>query len=278
MLHCLRNLKIIGGRKMIKMIAIDLDGTLLDDDKRYDKERFNKLIDKLTKKDVHIAIATGNQHVKAIEFFDGLKDELIFITDNGSTIHIEDELYYSKTLGAEEYQTFIKQLPDSLQDKMVISTHGSAIISDEPHPESFMEAANMHYPVQNRESDLTTIDFPIIKITLKFDEDEEVDVDQIESILPDSWRLTQSGFGFYDIVSDRISKLTAVKQLQELYDIKTDEIAAFGDSDNDFELLEAIPHSYAMADSTEKVKNAAKHIIGSNSENAVINTLEDIFK
>jgi len=260
------------------MIAIDLDGTLLDDDKRYDQKRFDQLAEKLKENDVHLAIATGNQHVKAIEFFDELKDELIFITDNGSTIHLGDELHYSKTLGADDYQSFISKLPDFLQDKMVISTHGHAIISEGDHPESFMEAAKNHYPNIHRESDLTDIDVPIIKVTLKFDEEEAVDVEEIESILPETWRLTQSGFGFYDIVSKGISKLTAVKQLQGLYDIKTEEIVAFGDSDNDYELLAAIPNSYAMADSTEKVREATKHTIGSNNENAVIDTLEKMFE
>jgi len=262
---------------MIKMIAIDLDGTLLDDDKQYDKKRFDQLAEKLKADNVHLAIATGNQYVKAIEFFDELKEELIFITDNGSTIHLGDELHYSKTLGALEYQFFISKLPDSLLDKMVISTHGSAIISAGDHPEAFMEAAKKHYPNIHRENNMKEIDVPIIKVTLKFDEDEAVDVEEIESILPDAWRLTQSGFGFYDIVSRSTSKLTAVQQLQELYDIKTDEIAAFGDSDNDYELLAAVPNSYAMADSTEKVKEATEYTIGSNNEDAVINTLEKMF-
>lgn len=261
---------------MIKLVAIDLDGTLLDDNKKYDKKRFKKIIEKINKNDGHVVVATGNQYVKAVEFFEETKDEIIFITDNGSTIHIEDKLHYSETLGNEKYQNFIQQLPDFFIDKMVISTHGYAMMSDGKHDETFMEAAKLHYPILERESDLTTIDVPIIKVTLKFDEDEDIDTTEVEAILPESWRMTSSGFGFYDIISDNISKLTAVRELQELYNIKDEEIVAFGDSNNDFELIEAIPNSYAMENGTDKVKNASAHIIGNNNDDAVIDTLEKI--
>lgn len=263
---------------MIKMVAIDLDGTLLDDDKNYDKERFNKVVDKIYKNDGHVVIATGNQYLKATQFFEESKNELIFITDNGGTIHIEDELHFSETLDNEKYQRFIQQLPDFLMDKMVVSTHDYAMISDGEHEEYFLEAANLHFPILKRMSDLQSIDVPIIKITMNFDEDEDIDVDEIENILPESWRLTSSGFGFYDIILNDISKLTAVRELQELYDIDDNEIVAFGDSNNDFELIDAIPNSYAMENGTDKIKHAATHTIGHSNDNAVIDTLEKIFE
>lgn len=261
---------------MIKMVAIDLDGTLLDDDKKYDKKRFKQLAKNENKKDHHIVIATGNQYIKAVQFFEDFKNELIFITDNGSTIHIGETLHYSQTLEIEEYKTFIQQLPESLIDKMVISSHDHALMSDGEHTESFMEAANKHYPILKKESNLATIDIPIVKITLKFDEDDAINVEQIESILPDDWRMTSSGFGFYDIILNSVSKLTGIKQLQDLYNIEDSEIAAFGDSNNDLELLEGLPNSYAMENGTDKVKQASRYIIGNNNDNAVIDTLEEI--
>lgn len=262
---------------MIKMVAIDLDGTLLDDNKNYDKKSFNKIVKKIHEHNGHVVIATGNQYIKALEFLEESKDDLIFITDNGATIHIDDNLHYSETLDNEKYYSFIQQLPDFFINKMIISTHDYALMSDGEHKETFLEIANLHYPVLKKTSNLNTIDVPITKITLNFDEDEDVDIGEIEAILPDSWRMTSSGFGFYDILLKDISKLTAVKQLQEIYDVSTNEIAAFGDSNNDFELIEAIPNSYAMENGTDKVKNAAAHIIGHSNDNAVIDALENIF-
>lgn len=263
---------------MGKMIAIDLDGTLLDDEKKYDKERFNALATKLSKHNVHIVIATGNQHVKAIEFFENLKSKLIFVTDNGATIHIGEELYYSKAVEQEDFKKFIGNLPDTLTNRIVISTHGYAMMSDESHPESFLKAAHMHYPVLKEVADLQSIDVPVVKLTLKFDEDDEVDEEQIEAILPKDWRMTSSGFGFYDIVSNGISKLTGIKQLQKLYSIDKEDIIAFGDSNNDFELLDYLPNSYAMKNSTDKIIQASTYRIGSNNDNAVIDTLEKLFQ
>lgn len=46
---------------MIKMIAVDMDGTFLDENGRYDIERFEKILEELEKREILFVVATGNQ-------------------------------------------------------------------------------------------------------------------------------------------------------------------------------------------------------------------------
>ncbi|WP_311776005.1 HAD hydrolase family protein [Listeria booriae] len=64
------------------------------------------------------------------------------------------------------------------------------------------------------------------------------------------------------------------KLLGEEWGIKDDEIATFGDSGNDLEMLQHTTHSYAMQNAQENVKHAANTIIGSNDSEAVLDTIE----
>lgn len=54
---------------MIKLIAVDMDGTFLRDDKSYDEEKFTRIYQKLEKKDIKFTIASGNQYYQIATFF-----------------------------------------------------------------------------------------------------------------------------------------------------------------------------------------------------------------
>ena len=54
---------------MIKLIAVDMDGTFLRDDKTYDREKFARIYQELEKKDIKFTIASGNQYHQITTFF-----------------------------------------------------------------------------------------------------------------------------------------------------------------------------------------------------------------
>ena len=46
---------------MTKLIAVDMDGTFLRDDKSYDEEKFAKIYQELEKRNIIFTVASGNQ-------------------------------------------------------------------------------------------------------------------------------------------------------------------------------------------------------------------------
>ena len=64
----------------------------------------------------------------------------------------------------------------------------------------------------------------------------------------------------------------------ERWKIDADQIMAFGDSENDIEMLELAGYSFAMENGEEKVKRMAKYIAPSNDEAGVLQVLEQYLK
>ena len=66
----------------VKLIAADMDGTLLDSNKNLSPDLFD-LIKKLKEKDVKFAIASGRQYFNLLDNFKDVIEDLVYISDNG---------------------------------------------------------------------------------------------------------------------------------------------------------------------------------------------------
>ena len=73
-----------------------------------------------------------------------------------------------------------------------------------------------------------------------------------------------------DITSQGVSKGSAVKSIQRLWNIKPEECAAFGDFMNDYEMLQSVEYSFAMANAYPEVKKVAQFETLSNEDFGVI--------
>lgn len=83
-----------------------------------------------------------------------------------------------------------------------------------------------------------------------------------------------SGYGCLDIIQDGIHKAWALQELLKRWNIKSEEIMAFGDSENDVEMLELAGIAYAMENADEKAKAVATDIAPANSQGGVYQILE----
>ena len=84
-----------------------------------------------------------------------------------------------------------------------------------------------------------------------------------------------SGYGCLDIIQDGIHKAWALQELLKRWDIDSEEIMAFGDSENDVEMLELAGVAYAMENADDKAKAVATDIAPANSQGGVYQVIED---
>ena len=70
----------------IKVIATDMDGTFLTNNKTYDKVLFNRLFDKFMADDIKFVVASGNQYRQIIQQFPKHKHQMTFVAENGGHI------------------------------------------------------------------------------------------------------------------------------------------------------------------------------------------------
>ncbi|MDF9445617.1 HAD hydrolase family protein, partial [Limosilactobacillus mucosae] len=69
-----------------KVVAFDMDGTFLRDDKTFDRELFSQLLDRLLAQDVHVVVASGDQYECLLKYFPTRHEQLTFISENGAHI------------------------------------------------------------------------------------------------------------------------------------------------------------------------------------------------
>ena len=120
---------------MYKLVAIDLDGTLVTDDKELTKKTI-EVIKEATKKGVKIMISSGRAFYRLEKFIDALdlrKENQCTICFNGGMI-VENktkEMVYSKNLDAEEVEELI-QLGKALRLPIMIYTKDSHCVEKVP--------------------------------------------------------------------------------------------------------------------------------------------------
>ena len=73
-----------------------------------------------------------------------------------------------------------------------------------------------------------------------------------------------------------VDKGKAVHKISRLTGINVSQMMAFGDADNDVEMLQAVGLGYAMADCNDKLRAVATEVVGSNNEEGVAAKLEEL--
>ena len=88
---------------MIKLIASDMDGTLLRDDKSYSEE-FQDVYEEMKKRNMKFMVASGNQYDLLLSKFDeSIRDDLIYLCENGTKVVYQGRTLYTNFLDKNDY-------------------------------------------------------------------------------------------------------------------------------------------------------------------------------
>ncbi len=259
----------------MKLLATDMDGTFLRDDKSYSEE-FNDLYPKLIDKGIRFVIASGNQYEALYcKFADEIKDDLYYLCENGTKIVYQGKTIYTETINKEDAREIIEILKEIKDCMIVVSGSKHAYISKEYKcKQDFIDLFMKNVKFVDSYDE---IDDDILKFSIaSFDDLMEERINTIKPKLKDHLKLVTTGNVWFDIFYKDINKGTGLKHLFELLDIKSEEAGAFGDQMNDYEMLETVKYGYAMANAVEPVRKIAYQVIDSNENDGVIKKLKEI--
>ena len=259
---------------MIKLIASDLDGTLLQNGAQELAPRAIQLIHELTQKGIHFVAASGRQYDNERRVFDAIKDEISYIGENGSVcIHqgnvisrgiIEDELAFR----------IIREIKKEANFDIVVSREDTCLIEDN-NPDFVNHIVNIMHNTTEIVNDLSKVKGPILKIAVANMKDGPHIIDKYLKHLQDMFgseiKVVTSGNIWIDFIAPGTNKGTALRHLLELFDIRPEECVAFGDQYNDIEMLELVGQSYAMSNAAPGISYYADYVTDS-----VEDVLEDI--
>lgn len=262
----------------IKIIFIDIDGTIRSDKKRISlKTRY--IIKKLTKKGIIIVICSGRNRnfTKNISLKCHASDYII--SSNGADIYnykdnivINEELIQASTCQrlldiSSKYDTIINFNTENLQYTNKEITKKKRLIVD------FKEFLNDNIIVQ---SIILDKDYhKMLKVKeelLKFSDIKIVNCSK--HLLDKNFKIDK--YSFFDLVNKNVSKGYAISKLCEYLKIDLNSSMAIGDSYNDISMFEKVNFSVAMSNSIDSVKKHAKIKTETNNNNGVYKILKDV--
>ncbi|MGH4050257.1 MAG: Cof-type HAD-IIB family hydrolase [Clostridium sp.] len=260
---------------MIKLIATDMDGTLLNDKGKINKKIFD-LIHSFNKKDIKFAAASGRFYSQLSKNFEKVNTDMIFIAHNGALIkhNHKGRTLYSNSINKEEIEHVLNLCP-RLGEEMFLAAENDAYTVN-PSENMLNQFTFSQVPVIVLKS-FSELKIPIYKITYYMDGGINSSiVDYLKDKLDEKLEFVVSGDKWIDIMNKGISKGNAIKILQEKFDIEQKDTMVFGDYYNDLTMFKQAHYSYAMKNAPEDVKKHAKFITQSNNEDGVYNVIASL--
>lgn len=266
-------------RVAIKLIATDLNGTLLHQDQQFDRARFKRVLAALKSIGVSLVLSSGNQYAHLQQLFhDVMADNLIVVAENGASIYAQDQLIFDGSLSTKQQRQFVtvdRQQPLFKQAYVIlVGSHGS--YTETGAPAKLVAVARQFYDNLALVDDLAKVRDTIKKISIATrPEAAAALVTQANDYFAGQLKAHDSGYGVVDLVAQNVGKLPAIQFLATKMGLTADNIMAFGDGDNDVPLLQYATHSFAMSNAPAAIQAAAKHVTTvDNEHDGVLATIE----
>ena len=263
---------------MIKLIAIDMDGTLLNGKKHIDKAQ-KEAIHEAIDAGIKIVLCTGRPLYGILPFYEelGLSEldsEGYVILNNGCSIHkTKDwELIDQVNFTSDDIDYLYKFSEGYDINFTLVNDYYYFNIDDRKPTDELITDAGFVF------SDITNISLKeakngkhkIIKIMFLGNPNIMANFQkENESILKDKYSSVLSQPYIYEILPKGNNKGTGLKKLAKKLGIKQEEIMAIGDGNNDIEMFEYAHYSVAMENGTKPARKVAKYQTDSNENNGV---------
>lgn len=260
---------------MIKLIAVDMDGTFLRSDMTYDRSKFNELYQQMKDAGVRFVVASGNQYFQLRSFFDQY-EEFPFVAENGAYVRVGDEDLFVGDMKVDLVRQVLEVLCDFPSVETILCGKNSAYTKTKSR-EAFEFASKYYHRIKQIQSFGTLPNDQFLKFALTAPVAEVPEVVlQLEEALGEHLIPVSSGHESIDLILPGVNKARGLAILGEKYGIQPEEMAAFGDSGNDKEMLSYVGHGFAMGNAQEQIKEISKKVIGTNEEDSVLATISDI--
>ncbi|MDH5106774.1 Cof-type HAD-IIB family hydrolase [Lentilactobacillus diolivorans] len=238
---------------MVKVIASDMDGTFLNDDGTFDEKLFQEQLKKMAANGMHFISASGNQYQHLLALFDNVTGPISYVCNNGALVVDENGVIISETIidhpVLQSALDYLVKDPSFFGAKIILVGRDGTYCNLSKNNKRFKKSEHF-YPDLQSISDLTMVFAPIYKIEATWEEGSPLER-QTKFNHKFSRRLTAaaSGNGGLDIVVSGTTKSTGVDELLQSWQLTFDDVVAFGDNNNDFELLNEAKLGYAMKNS-----------------------------
>jgi Cof subfamily protein (haloacid dehalogenase superfamily) len=257
----------------VRLIGLDLDGTLLHSDQTISK-RALRAIDGARAKGVKVTVATGRMFVTSISYVKEIGVDMPFVVSQGAMIRTVDggvishmpvpaEMARQVVGYALEHghhvnvymddHLYVQEAGESVQDYLAKFPYSCTVCD-------LMELLKDQSPTK-----VLLLEDPEAMPALRANLDRLFE-GQLHMVLSDP--------SFLEVNHKDTNKWESLKTIGDLYGIEADEIMAVGDSLNDLEMVRDAGWGVAMGNAMEEVKRAARFVTETNDGDGAAKAIE----
>ena len=261
-------------RPEIRLIAADMDGTLVDDAKQIPEELW-PLVDELRARGIAFCPASGRQYHNLVREFGERAGDLVFIADSGA--YVLDGAGHeisSDCLGLEAAKRVAAVIRGVPEAGAIVCGKRSAWIERRDGP--FVDEVSHYYLKLRLVDDLMQVEDEVLKVAIyDFTSGEHNSAPRLSEFRA-GHQVVVSGPHWVDVLSPSASKGRALRQLQAALGATADQTMAFGDFLNDLEMMDAATWSFAVANAHPLLKERARFVAPANNANGVVRTIRAV--
>lgn len=262
-------------QNQVKLIAIDMDGTLLNTQKEIPEENI-KAIQEATAAGIKIVLCTGRPCSGIVPHFEklGLSEEEYIIMNNGcSTYETKNwTLLESESLSRSEMEELLQACEDFPGVALTFTGEKSYYVVGNEVPELVAyDAGTVFTEAKARSLEEIFEEGQVIFQAMYMAESEPLDAFQnaVQDILNQSYSTVRSQEYIFEVMPQGATKASGLKRLVEKLDINRDQIMALGDAANDLEMLQFVGQSVAMGNASDDIKSLSKYVTLTNDQSGV---------
>lgn len=260
------------------LIVLDLDGTLLTNEKVISEKTAHTL--KLAEQQGHhIMIATGRPYRASAVYYHQLGLKTPIVNFNGAFVHHPTDRSW-KTFHETIALPVVNDVIDAMQDYQFHNIVAEVMddVYMQYHDEKVLDVLTFGAPVikqgdirKSLQVEPTSL---LIQADPKFVEPIRKHLADVHAEVIDH-RRWGAPFDIIEIVRHGLHKAVGISQVSKWLDVPQERIIAFGDEDNDLEMIDYAGYGVAMANGIDRLKSIADEVTLSNNEDGIAEVLKD---
>ena len=259
----------------IKLVVTDMDGTLLNS-KHEVSPLFFDLFKKLKSHNILFVAASGRPYYGILDKLNAIKDDITIVAENGAIIIKNEQVLLSTPIGMQKLSE-INDLIGSIENTHPVfcTKHMAYVKSTSKVLLSLLSEYYANYIIIDH---ISEIEEEVYKVALYHQDNSEKHIYPHVKHLEPEYKVKVSANHWVDISDDLANKGHAIKLLQDMHNITQDETMAFGDYNNDIEMLKLATYSYAMENAHQNIKDITNYMTKNNDNFGVEVILEKLIK
>ena len=272
---------------MIKLFAMDLDGTSLDSNSILQEKTINAL-KKLDENGIKFVFTSGRATPSVRYLMESTGIDNPLVTNNGALAFINKEnLIYQNPLKYEEVEELINF---SQENKLFFQFYDlDTYYSNRMCPERFNHLEKDSTYGMNYQVNFSFSTKPLKELKLRKNSAfkfqiflDKNDSNKLSTILEKVSEMglyaTTSSYGMIEIMQKNVNKFNGLSEISYLLGISKEEMAAIGDQDNDTPMLENVGMSFAMGNAIDKVKEISDFVVSTNDEFGLVDAINIVLE